>query len=1194
MYLKSLVLKGFKSFADRSALALEPGITAVVGPNGSGKSNISDAVLWVLGERNAKNLRGQAMEDVIFAGSSSRKSVSVAEVELVLDNTDGTLPVDYSEVSLTRRMYRTGESEYLINGVVARRLDVLDILHDSGLGTGTHSIISQGALDSVLQSKPEDRRALIEEAAGILKHKQRKEKSARKVAQMDAHLDRVKDVVDEVGRQLGPLERKAKRARAYEALSDELASVELSLAVDDLRTLQFAWTEASRRESELQAAVEERKAAIALADARVEQLQEQMQSDAKGAGDIARDLREALSLSQKIDNASLLVRERRRSAMDAVESLEVSLEANKEKAARAREEHETAVESLSGIVKERDAAAAKVREVLARQQENAQARRRLEREADEARDERRSLERSVAADRQLLERTQEELANNLAHMKLVEGRSRELSSGLQAAQDDVARAEEEHRRILASCEELATRESSMRARVAEAVLARDQARESLDRAHESVSVLASKIKGLEELERAASQSSPSLAWLTGPESDFGGALTPLSRGIDVPAELSSLVEALMGESVNLLFTQDGRDSALAVEALVSHGADGYVALASRGAGGSDVSAPGRAAAKQAALDGWGSVLVDRIACESDMRLLVEGAIGDVVLCPSAADAAKAHDECPLPARFCCPEGVVYRPDGVVERYGSVACDDDGTGGVLARAGQLREAKDELSRASEREDLSRTALESAEESLRSLQVESLAVSQQLAQVKGQVSAAEQLLSQTRDKLSSQQRELEDIEAQRAMARKSVDAAQPTVDELKESLAKQTARAAELSLLLDRNEDAAVPLRKAAAALRDEMSEAKLSQARLDERVSYLERMVTARLNDVERLGEEDRSSRRSLAEKAVVMRRAEPLLQQLEFIAQAARGCVARLESQSTQAQEASSGLYSAVTEARAAAKSAHDAYDEDSGRLSESRVEKGRLEVRLDAVMNAVVHAHGMPLDEALGLPPLTDRDEAEEQAARLRRRIGSMGAINPDAAREYEALKARYDFLQSQMDDLAQARRSLAKIVRIIDDRMRSDFLRTFEEVNGYFGEIFAQLFPGGKAELSLVDPDDVENSGVEVSAQPRGKRVAKMSLLSGGEKSLTALALLFAVYRTRSTPFYILDEVEAALDDSNLRRLTAYLEHLRQTTQLIMITHQRRTMEMADVLFGVSMHADGVTKVISQKLDRALQYAE
>ena len=251
MYLKSLVLKGFKSFADRSALALEPGITAVVGPNGSGKSNISDAVLWVLGERNAKNLRGQAMEDVIFAGSSARKPVGIAEVDLVLDNSDGTLPVDFAEVAITRRMYRSGESEYLINGVVARRMDVLDILHDTGLGTGTHSIISQGSLDSILQSKPEDRRALIEEAAGVLKHKQRKAKSERKLEHMDQHLARVKDVAAEVERQLGPLERKAKRARAYQGLSAELSELTLALAVDDLRVLQRAWDEAVGRERAL-------------------------------------------------------------------------------------------------------------------------------------------------------------------------------------------------------------------------------------------------------------------------------------------------------------------------------------------------------------------------------------------------------------------------------------------------------------------------------------------------------------------------------------------------------------------------------------------------------------------------------------------------------------------------------------------------------------------------------------------------------------------------------------------------------------------------------------------------------------------------------------------------------------------------------------------------------------------------------
>ena len=251
MYLKQLVLKGFKSFADRSALSFEPGISAVVGPNGSGKSNISDAVLWVLGERNAKNLRGQAMEDVIFAGSSARKPVGVAEVDLVLDNSDGTLPVDFTEVSITRRMYRSGESEYLINGALARRMDVLDILHDTGLGTGTHSIISQGSLDSILQSKPEDRRALIEEAAGVLKHKQRKQKSERKIEQMDQHVARVKDVVGEIQRQLGPLERKAKRAVAYQEASAELAEANLALAVDDLRTLQQKWDVSQETEARL-------------------------------------------------------------------------------------------------------------------------------------------------------------------------------------------------------------------------------------------------------------------------------------------------------------------------------------------------------------------------------------------------------------------------------------------------------------------------------------------------------------------------------------------------------------------------------------------------------------------------------------------------------------------------------------------------------------------------------------------------------------------------------------------------------------------------------------------------------------------------------------------------------------------------------------------------------------------------------
>ncbi len=327
MYLKTLTLKGFKSFADKSVLNLEPGITAVVGPNGSGKSNISDAVLWVLGERNAKNLRGQAMEDVIFSGSSARKATGFAEVELVLDNTDGTLPVDFSEVVVTRRMYRSGESEYLINGAVARRMDVLDILHDSGLGTGTHSIISQGSLDSILRSKPEDRRALIEEAAGVLKHKQRMARSERKLEKMNNHVERIRDVVGEVQRQLAPLERKAKKAKKYLELVGDRDRASLVLAVDDLRKLQGQWRELEGSESAQTELVNAKKAEIDADEAKLTELQEKVRVDNIDAGELSKKHREITNALERIDSTTMMIRDRRRSSLLRAEEFKLQIDA---------------------------------------------------------------------------------------------------------------------------------------------------------------------------------------------------------------------------------------------------------------------------------------------------------------------------------------------------------------------------------------------------------------------------------------------------------------------------------------------------------------------------------------------------------------------------------------------------------------------------------------------------------------------------------------------------------------------------------------------------------------------------------------------------------------------------------------------------------------------------------------------------
>lgn len=1186
MYLKSLVLKGFKSFADRSVLAMEPGITAVVGPNGSGKSNISDAVLWVLGERNAKNLRGQAMEDVIFAGSSARKSVGIAEVDLVLDNTDGTLPVDYSEVAITRRMYRSGESEYLINGVLARRMDVLDILHDSGLGTGTHSIISQGSLDSILQSKPEDRRAIIEEAAGVLKHKQRKAKSERKLATMDVHLTRVKDVAAEVERQLAPLERKAKRARAYQGLASDLADLSLALAVDDLRVLRKGWNEARASEQVLEAELEEKRAAIGKAEAHAEELQERIRRESVDAGELARQHRRASSAVERFDAATLLLHEKRRAAQTYEAELFVTLEANKAKRVQAEADRTLAVEQLEEVRRNREQADAAVTRLSEEQFKNAQTRREMDKETEELERAKRTSERTQEQARRELAATQETLASGLAHVKLIEGHGKELELQLKRAQNEAAVQAEAAAQAESALAALTQKEAAARASGGEALSARESSRHELDRARDAASLLASEIKGLEEVERAAAASGPARAWLLDHAEEVEARLEPLAHALRAPQGLEVLVERLLATDVGALLVDDEARAGAVAAALLARDEQGEVVLVPCGAAAST-----QLPARRAAAAGLGRALVDELTYSSEFARAVEALLGDVVVCDNRKAAFAAHARGEFDARFVTDDGCVVWPNGKVS-VGMHAADSEE--GVLARARRLEELRSHLLEAEAVRCAAEESSAAAEVALRETQATSLRLSQELAELRGKTEAARTDARRGEEKQGAVRREFENLEGQRTQAEQSVAEARPSVEVLEQQLASLKTSLEEGAARLDELQNVVVPLRKDAARLRDELSEAKLKAATFLERETYTMRVVDARTRDLQTVAASDTEARDTLAKKMAAQKRIEPLQALLKTLTASAFSWTQQLEQASLATQDSTSGLHSAVNEARAAARAAHDTFDDTNARLSAARVNKGRLEVQVDASVNVIVQECGVPLEQALATPELEDRGTTEDTAFKLRRRIANMGTINPDAAEEYELLKTRFDYLAAQLADLSSARRTLAKIVRVIDARMKDDFIRTYEAVNANFSEIFAVLFPGGSAELTLVDPDDLENTGVEVTAQPRGKRLTKMMLMSGGEKSLTALALLFAVYRIRTTPFYILDEVEAALDDSNLRRLTAYLDSLRDSTQLIMITHQRRTMEMADVLFGVSMQADGVTKVVSQKLDRALRYAK
>lgn len=1169
MYLKSLTLKGFKSFADRTVMKFEPGVAAIVGPNGSGKSNISDAVLWVLGERNAKNLRGQAMEDVIFAGARNRKPVSVAEVELCLDNSDGTLPVDYSEVSIGRRMYRSGESEYLVNGAVVRRMDVLDILHDSGLGTGTNSIISQGNLDSILSSRPEDRRALIEEAAGILKHKERKRRSLRKLERMDANLDRVKDIAREVERQLKPLERKAKRAKTFEELSSRLSDLRLDLSVDDLRALQRRWDDAQEHESSLLTKQEKAKEALDVAQAHVEELQKKLEErDVKVASLGERHAR-AQRAVERLSSQAMVLKEKRGHVLKDLDRIRAEIEEGVSRKGelegeveRAREEHALALDKqkqakdkLSSISKNHDE----------KRIERNGLRKRVETLTAEQRGVVHRLETAQAA----REALKNELSEAEATANVLAARKTDLAVRLDSVRAEAGEKERLSESLKAELAQKQSEEAESRSLMNKALVRRNEVRRECDEARDAYARLTAERSALEEQERASERTNPMLAWLLD-ESEVGEGLSPIGHGVVVPAHLELVVEALLGSDVNSLPFED--DPSRAIEGALESGKSGSAVF---------VSPSRRAAGRVVTADR----LVDQLDVSPGLERFVDTLLGDVLV------ASDFHQTIRLAAesgsRAVSADGCVAWPEGKVL---FVAKDSSDKGGSLSRRRRIVELESLESDAKTRYDELLETSSELEESLRAYQSQTLRLSEELAQVKGKAASASADAERLAKSLSSLEREMSALDAQIEKNRSSLMDARPKTDSLSSQISELSTRLEANKKEISDLEASLKPLQREVVSLSQQLSDARLDVARLDEREAYAARMLQTREMELKSFSRKSAEANERILVCQALVGRIDPLLSTLGLLGDSATVSMLRLEEQNAEERQSSSGLSGQVAQATQDMRKSHEAFDALSAQISELRVEKGRLEVQVDTVVKSITEEQGVSLETALSRQAIEDRGQLESEVASIERRIKNLGTINPDAAKEFEEISKRHDFLSGQLADMRQARAALVRITNVIDDRMRDDFLATFNRVNDNFASIFSVLFPGGQAHLSLVDPDDLEQTGVDVNAQPAGKRVRKMSLLSGGEKSMTAMALLFAVYGIRKTPFYILDEVEAALDDTNLRRLIAYLQKVRLDTQLIMITHQRRTMESADILYGVSMQADGITKVLSQRLEDAI----
>ena len=1172
MYLKSLTLKGFKSFASATTLRLEPGITCVVGPNGSGKSNVVDALTWVMGEQGAKSLRGGKMEDVIFAGTSGRAPLGRAEVALTIDNTDGALPIDYTEVTISRILFRNGQSEYQINGEASRLLDIQELLSDSGIGREMHVIVGQGQLDAILMATPEERRGFIEEAAGVLKHRKRKEKAIRKLDSMQANLARVQDLTVELRRQLRPLGKQAEVAKKAATIQADLRDAKLRLLADDYITLSRTLEAEVADETVLR----ERRSQVESELDSVRSREEALDAQAAFESPLLIAAQEnfyALSaLREKFRGTQSLAQERSRFL---AEEAEEARQAGRDPEALDREAKSLRLEEaeLRLGVQEAQASLAAATLALA------------------------TAEASLKAEEDKIAAAMRAIADQREGTARQEGHIKSLAARLDAIAEEIARLTKARDEAQARAESAQREYSTFEMDIAGADASElgldsqfENAKSTLD---ESKKKLADLIEAERQAdrERNATESKLEAMQLTSQSRDGAAALIRDSRGVSILGSIASLIEIDNGWESATAAALGQLSDAIVVQDL-SSAVSALTTLRNENLGQADVLVYEPGASNSATLPSGLTPLLSHVRSSR---------IGDL-LASLLGSTAVAEDARAAEAILKSNPGVT-----VVTRGGDVITSKRARGGS-ASSNSLIEIRALV------EDLAKK-LESLNHNSDRLRFE---ISTAQSDVESKQSAFDIALS----KLNESDARIAALTEQLAVSGQNMKSASAEVERLNQAIAEaSTAKSRdenELSIASNQMQhqgEIAEPDHGAAENLRNQVSIARTSEveARLAVRTSE-ERVdsIAARAKALEDAAQAERDaseravSRRGARARGAVISAAiaeaayEALIHIERSIAKASTER-ARLETARSDREGETLVVRSRGRELTTELEQLTSSVHRDEIARAEQRMRIEVLETKaveeLGIDVSTLVNEYGPDKDVPTfietdeGVIVATEmvpyrRDQQEKRLAATERSLTLLGKINPLALEEYSALEERLKFLAEQLEDLKNTKKDLLDIIKEVDDKVQEIFMQAYNDVAKHFEDIFSRLFPGGDGRLFLTNPDDLLNTGVDVEARPPGKRVKRLSLLSGGEKSLTAVAMLVAIFKSRPSPFYVLDEVEAALDDTNLGRLLGILEELRESSQLIIITHQKRTMEIADALYGVTMRGDGVTEVISQRL--------
>jgi len=1184
MYLKRIELAGFKSFADKTELEFVNGITAVVGPNGSGKSNISDGIRWVLGEQSAKSLRGGKMEDIIFAGSDARRAVNYGEVSLTLDNSDGSLPLEYNEVTVTRRVHRSGDSEYMINKQACRLRDITELFMDTGIGKEAYSIIGQGRIEEILSTRSEDRRGIFEEASGIVKYKSRKKEAKRKLDDTEQNLLRIHDLVTELEDQVEPLRKQSEVALHYKELKEKLKSKEISLYVHQIETLHKAWSESTAKLEGLTQEQLKLSAVVSKHDALLESDRLQLREIEKELDELHQSMLQISEEVEKCEGYSEVIKERIRHNEQTALAVEQSITTSDERIMSLSKE-EVALRSKAAELEERlKELRVKLQAEELRMQGVATGSTQDEEErlkgdlltvlstGAQLRNEIRYAQQQQESLQHRMERIGEEEAKWQQQQRSLDGRRHELEQKLANLLNDYEKLRtkmlqeaDEARKLNVDIESTTSQLRRLEQKLDSDLSRRDTLKEMQD-------AMDGFMLGVKEILKAARR----------PQGGIDGVHGAVAELIIVPQRIEVAVETALGGALQHIVMQDERTARAAISYLKQRQLGRATFLPLDVIRGRRLSESDRRVIAE--MDGFVGVAAELVQTEDRYKEIVFNLLGTVLLAENLEQANRIAARCQYRYRVVTLEGDVVNAGGSM------------TGGSLQKKGanllgrhrqieQLDEDIRSLKAQIEQQRLSLNDMRK-EASIRSQNAEQARekLEQKRFEEQGVKSEQQQLMQEMKFLSEQQALSLSDKQSQTAQQ----EAAAAQIEEAQQKLAELAVKEAALQEAIKQAEQRRKSNETEKEELQTQLTDLKINAAKLDQEYSNYEDQAARLREDINRAKQElklQQQQKEQLQEQAKSLQE-ESVKQttRLVQLRESKQACSDRTDSYRLKRVEKLNGLEqgeSATKEQRIALRNIDE-------QIRQTEIVLNRQDVELDHTIKKLSEEYGFSYEMAKQeYPPAEDIASVELDVRDLKRKISSLGEINLGAIEEYERVKERFDFLSEQKNDLMEAKATLYEVIKEMDDEMSKRFKQTFEEIRKHFIVVFGKLFGGGRADLILVEPTNILETGIDIVAQPPGKKLQNLQLLSGGERALTAIALLFAILQVKPVPFCVLDEVEAALDEANVARFAQYLREFSDLTQFIVVTHRKGTMEEADVLYGVTMEEGGVSKLVSVRLE-------